>query len=473
MKPRKTLILLVVFAVLLAAVMLVERRGKKTSEAKEKENYLVDIAAADVEKLELKTAAPGGTAATAAGPIAFAKNDKGEWQITAPLAAKADPTEAGSLVDAFAKLRIDRVVDKAPADLKTYEIPKSEVTLWVKGRPSPVRVLIGMENPLDKSLFAKRDDDAKIVLLPSSLTSILGKTLFDFREKDVFKFDTAEVKSVHLQFKDTEWQAARTDGPWSLTVPVKALAARSPLDTLLDSLSSVKAKEFLAEEKKPEDMKKFGLDKPEIRVTLGMPASGKTVVFDFRKEGDKAYATTSGSTKIIAVETSTLTGFEKTLADVRDKKVADILSWEADRAAFKEGALSLAAVKEKTGTDEKWVLETPAKDAADGTKVEAFIRKIEGLEAAGFVDAPKDFSSYGLEPPVAEARIRTKDAENKVKETVILIGREDKEKKQVAVRNAALDYLFLVEASFLADLPKDAKDWKPEPPKDAASGEKK
>ncbi len=473
MKPKKTLILLAVFAILLAAVMLVERRGKKTSEAKEKESYLVDVAAADVEKLEIKAAAPAGTAATAAGPIALAKNDKGDWQITAPLAAKADASEASSLVDAFAKLRFDRVVDKAPADLKTYEIPKSEVTLWVKGRPAPVRVLIGMENPLDKSLFAKREDDPKVVLLPSSLSSTLNKTVFDLREKDVFKFDTAEVKSVHLKFKDNEWQAARTDGGWSLTAPVKSLAARSPLDTLLDSLAGIKAKEFLVEEKKPEDVKKLGLDKPALEVTLGMPASGKSVVFDFGTEGEKSLATTSGSTKIIAVESSVLTGLEKTLADVRDKKVADILSWEADRAVFKEGTLSLAAVKEKAGTEENWVLETPAKDAADGTKVEAFIRKIEGLEAAGFVDAPKSLSPYGLEPPVAEARIRTKDAENKVKETVIFIGREDKEKKQVAVRNAALDYLFLVDSTFLADLPKDAKDWKPEPPKAPAPGEKK
>ncbi len=467
MKPKKTLILLAVFAVLLAAVMLVERRGKKTSEAKEKENYLVDVAAADVEKVEIKAAA------TAAGPIAIARNDKGEWQITAPLAAKADPSEAGSLVDAFAKLRIDRVVDNAPGDLKTYEIPRSEVTLWVKGRTTPVRVLIGMENPLDKSLYAKREDDAKVVLLASSLTGTLNKTLFDLREKDVFKFDAAEVNSVRLKFRDSEWQAARTDGAWSLTSPVKALAARGPLDTLLDSLSGVKAKEFLAEDKKPEEVKKLGLDKPEIEVTLGMAASGKTVVFDFRKEGDKAYATTSASTKIIAVETSLLTGLEKTLADVRDKKVAEILSWEADRAAYKSGALSLGAVKEKSGTEEKWVLETPAKDAADPVKVEAFIRKIEGLEAAGFVDAPKDLASYGLEPPAAEARIRTKDAENKVKETVILIGREDKAKKQVAVRNGSLGYLFLVDPSFLADMPKDAKDWKAGPPKDAAPGEKK
>jgi hypothetical protein len=60
-------------------------------------------------------------------------------------------------------------------------------------------------------------------------------------------------------------------------------------------------------------------------------------------------------------------------------------------------------------------------------------------------------------------KIRTKDFEGKVRESTVLVGREDKDKKQVVVKNAALGFLFRVDASFLQDLPKDVKDWKAAP----------
>jgi len=87
------------------------------------------------------------------------------------------------------------------------------------------------------------------------------------------------------------------------------------------------------------------------------------------------------------------------------------------------------------------------------------IRKIEGLEAAEFIDAPKSLEEYGLDKPRAEVKVRTKDDEGKVRESIVLVGIEDEDKKQVVVKNAALPYLFRVDASFLQDLPKDVKDW--------------
>jgi hypothetical protein len=137
------------------------------------------------------------------------------------------------------------------------------------------------------------------------------------------------------------------------------------------------------------------------------------------------------------------------------------------------GAWELFLYWEKVKNEEKWLLDTAAKDAADGTKVDAFIRRIEGLEAAGFIDNPKTLAEFGLDRPAAEVRIRTKDVDNKFKETVLFIGKEDPAKKQVVVKNAKLDYLFRVDASFLADFPKEAKDWKAEPPKAEEPTEKK
>jgi hypothetical protein len=461
---KTTLVLLAVFAALLAVVLFFESKGKKDTAAKDKESVLVDLAASDIQRIELKKAD---------GTITLEKDDQGGWRMTSPFEAKADATEADGLASSFAGLRIDRVVENEAKDIKTYEIPRTEVSLWVKGKSAPVRVLVGMENPLDKSLFAKREDDPRVVLLASSLTATLDKKAFDFRDKTIFKFETAKVKKIRVQAKDRSWEAAREGNSWLFTAPFRALAEKSKLDSLIESLSDLKATEFLSEDKKPADVRRLGLEKPEYMVTLSLPAANKEVAFSLHKDAAKSYAASSDSTKIVAFDGALFADLEKKADELREKKVADFASWEADRVAVKSRGLTLAAAKEKVKDAEQWLLDTAAKDAADGLKVEAFIRRIEGLEAAAFIDNPKSLAEFGLDKPAAEVRIRTKDVDNKAKETVILVGKEDAAKKQVVVKNAGLDYLFRVDASFLADIPKEAKDWKAEPPVAAEPADKK
>lgn len=460
---RGTFILLAVFAVLLGGFLLVENRTKKSAAAKEKAGKLVDVAAADIEKISLKNAD---------GIMTFRKDDKGEWTIVEPLEAGADGTEVSSLADSLADLKFERVVEEEPKDLSAYEIPAREVAFWLKGKTDPTRLLIGAENKIDQTLYAKREDEKRVVLLPSSLKYPLEKKLFDFRQKEPFKFDTAAVATLKVRAKDLAWEAEKKDDAWRLISPVKALAAKSKMDSILDSLSGLRAKEFVAEAKGPAEIKTFGLEKPDYEVTLALPSANRNVILALHKDGEKMYATASDSTKIILFEGSLITDLERPVDEIREKKVADFYSWEADRVAVKKDGLALAAVKEKEGEEEVWKLEGGSKEKADGSKIDAFIRKIEGLEAAGFVDGPGDLAGYGLAPALVEVVVRTKDADGKTKEYSVLLGREDADKKQVFVAAAGIDYLFRVDSSVLQDIPKEKKDWLPEPPKPEEKPEK-
>jgi hypothetical protein len=454
-KFKTTLVLLVVLAVLVAIILYFDAKSGKKTAAEEKTKTLISLTAGDVRKAALVR--NGET-------LSFERDEGGPWRLTSPIQAAADEAEVGSLVDSLASLRIERVVEKEAKDPVVYEIPKTEVSLWVKGQAEPVRLLVGMENPLDKSLFAKRADDPRIVLLSSSLKTTLDKTVFDFRQKDVFKFAAADVKSIRVLAKNVVWQAAREEGGWMFRAPVSALAAKGKIDSLLDALSGLRAKAFVAEAKTAAAIKEFGLEKPEYEVALSLPAANQEIVFALHKAGEASYATTSQSTKIINFEGTLLADLDRKVDELREKKVAEFYSWDADRIALKRDGVVIAAVKEKTGDAEKWVLDTPAKTEADRAKIEDFLRKIEGLEAAAFVDEPGPLSAYGLDSG-AEIRIRTKDAQGQGKEIVLLVGREDAAKKQAVVKGPGLGYLFLVDSGFLQGWPKDPKDWTIEPPK--------
>ena len=455
MKFKTTLVLIAVFAGLLALVLLFNSKGEKKKAAEEKTNILVSLASGDIRKASLVR--DGAT-------LTFERDEAGPWKLTSPLQAAADDSEVGSFVDSLASLRIERVVEKEAKDLAVYEIPKIEISLWVKGKDEPVRLLVGMENPLDKTLFAKREDDPRVVLLASTLKTTLDKKIFDFRQKDVFKFSADDVKTIRVRAKSIAWQAQREETGWFLKAPVAALAAKSKVESLLDSLSGLRAKAFVAEAKTAEALKKFGLDKPEYEVFLSLPASNQEIVFSLHQEGEAFYATTSLSAKVIAFEGALLTDLDRKVDGMRETKVADFYSWEADKVALKRDGFVIAAVKEKVGGEDKWLLDPATKEEADRTKVEDFIRKVEGLEAADFIDIPGPLAAYGLDGGT-EVRIRTKDSQSKEREIVLLIGKEDTEKKQVVVKNVQLDYLFRVDSGFLQDLPKEKKDWKAEPPK--------
>jgi hypothetical protein len=205
-----------------------------------------------------------------------------------------------------------------------------------------------------------------------------------------------------------------------------------------------------------------------------MPLVNKDAKFEFHKADDKVYAANSLSNKIILVESQILTDLEKKADELREKKVAEFYSWDADKIWVQKGELDLTAAKEKVKEEDKWFLSSPAKAEADGSKIETLIRKIEGMEAAEFVDLPKDQAEFGLDRPLAEAKIWTKEGENKTKETHILFGKIDSEKKQIIVKNAKYPYLFKVDSAVLDEFPKEARDWQSAPPKPESSpGDKK
>ncbi len=284
MKFKTTIILFAVFNVLLAFVLFFEYKGMSEKDEGEK---LLALSSDDVQKITFKKEYE---------TIIFQKDEEGEWLITEPLEAKADKYEVDRLADDFSNLRIERVVEEEPEELEKYGIPQKEINLWFKDKDKPIKILIGMENPLGNTFFAKRDDETRVVLIPSHLKSLMEKSLFDFREKNIFKFQTDDVKSVKLRAKKTRWEASKKGEEWFFKNPVNALAKSSKIDDILSSLSGLKAKEFVSEEKKKDDVKKYGLDRPEYEITLGMPQENQEVTFSLHKEEDKLFATTSRST---------------------------------------------------------------------------------------------------------------------------------------------------------------------------------
>jgi len=447
-KFKTTLILLGVAVVLLVLVLFILPRRPADEALGPRGPFLTELQPVDIERIVLS----GG-----AETIDLRRDDKGRWSLSAPLQAQADASEADRLAEELSRLRAERVADASPVDAASYGLPGREIRLWTKGQDDPVRIELGDENPVDHTLYARRHGEERVVLLPASFKTLLEKRPFDFRKKDIFSLDASAVRSIALRSRESSWRAVRRDEEWFLEEPVSGLAEKFRVDSLVNSLSGLRAVEFVSERKTDSDLKDFGLVKPDFEVMLSLPAAGQEVVFSLSRKADKAYAATSASNTIIAVEPYVLSDMERKPEELREKGVDVFNPWEAERLRVRAGSLEIALHKDEEG---RWRFVSEKKEEADSSKVESFLRQIDGLQAVEFIDRPGPDAAYGLDEPRAEIVIGLKELGGKAREVTVRIGAEDGDKKQTVVKNPRLGYLLRVDSSFLADLPKTAAEWK-------------
>ena len=120
------------------------------------------------------------------GEVSTLKKENGSWQIVTPIAARADEGEASAIANALGQAEIVRVVDENPTDLKDYGLATPRIAVDFKGAGDKDyrRLLIGEKSPTGSDLFAKRNDEKKVFLIPASQESTLNKSTFDLRDKD-------------------------------------------------------------------------------------------------------------------------------------------------------------------------------------------------------------------------------------------------------------------------------------------------
>ncbi|MFQ6084240.1 MAG: DUF4340 domain-containing protein [Candidatus Aminicenantia bacterium] len=446
MRPRTTIFLLILFIVLSVLVYFLEFK----TEQKEKEEKLIELSSDKITKISFQKKDE---------PLVFERDKNNEWKITSPLQVKADQYEVNRLAEDFSVLKIERVVEENPRNLASYQIPSQEITLWSKEKPQPIVLQIGMVNPLDQTLYAKRKDEKRVVLIPSHLKTIIDKSLFDFREKEIFEFDKEDIGKIAVQGKDFSWLAVkRRNEEWFFETPVKSLIKKGKIDDLLYTLSNLRAKKFISEQKTAEEIKKHGLSEPDFKITLTLPLENKEFSFLLNKQNDTFYVTTTLSPKIITADDFILTDLNKRPEELREKNIAVFYSFEVKKLKLKKEGKEFLLEKDK---EDNWNFIQPKKSKADNGKIENFIRKIEGLETKEFIDPPFEIRQYGLDKPQGEVTIWTEE-DNKLRKTTLLIGSENKEKKQVFIKDVRLPYVFLVDSPFLEEFPKEIKDWKEE-----------
>ncbi len=189
------------------------------------------------------------------------KKEGGKWELTEPLACKADESKMSSLLSRLSSEKAKEFVEEEPKSLASYGIdkPSYQVSLTLGENRARKTLLIGK---IEKGkYFAKDESRAPVFTVDSSFVGQLRLTLKDLRDKKVTDVSSYEIDRLVLEQPTGTISCEKdTAGNWMVTAPKTGKALSWKVSGITTAVANLKADDFASESSG--SLKTFGLDKP-------------------------------------------------------------------------------------------------------------------------------------------------------------------------------------------------------------------
>jgi hypothetical protein len=356
---------------------------------------------------------------SAAGDATTVKKNADGWQVVQPLTAKADDGELSTLTSALASSDIVRVIDENPTNLNEYGLsnPRIEVDFKTSGDKDYRKLLIGDKTATGSDLYAKRNDEKKVFLIPAMQETSLNRTTFDLRDKGLLKFDREKVDAVDVTAGGKTIAIAKAGGDWKITKPVQTKADFGSVEGLVGRLQSVQMKSIVADQATPADLKKYGLDKPEATVNLGLGSSRATLLIGGKADKDNTvYARDASKPAVVTVEQSLLDDLKKDADNYRRKDLFEFRPFNATHIELTRNGETVVLDRVKGANDkpDTWKRVSPNPGDVDKEKMDSLLSKLSNMRASSFVDST---AKTGVDKPALVVTVKFDEGKKEEKVT--------------------------------------------------------
>ena len=342
--------------VFLASQSIKNQISKKPEEFRDRK--LTDTAATQVVRLSIKTAA---------GEMEL-KKEADHWQIVKPLRARADDQKVNDLVAQITNSRIVQFVADDAGDLHPYGLAEARSTITIVtgddksggGGAGQILQIGGVPEKEKDQVYVRFAPRKFVYTLPNKIESILNTKPNDLRDRHLVRFDQNQLDRITIDTPGkNKTVLARKDQNWTIVNRNNRAANGAEARRLIDLLAAEQVTNFVADV--ASDLPKYGLDKPQLTVTLSSFASENTAettagehplaTIAFGKiDGETVFARVGEEPFVVAVRRSML-----------DNVFADPLSWQ-DLTIFsfkpeQIHKLSLFTDREQSlvrGTNKQW-----------------------------------------------------------------------------------------------------------------------
>jgi hypothetical protein len=183
--------------------------------------------------------------------LVLAKNDAGQWQITAPKELPADQDAVSSIVSTLSSLNSERVVDDQGANLDQYGLAQPSLLVEITKKDKKTQqLLIGDDTPTGNGVYAGLAGDPRVFTMSSYNRTSLDKSANDLRDKRLLPFDSDKVSSIELTAKKQTVAFGRSKDQWQIVKPKPFRADHSQVEDLLRTLRDARMDLSAAEDQK-------------------------------------------------------------------------------------------------------------------------------------------------------------------------------------------------------------------------------
>ena len=409
---RSTIALIVVLAGLGAYIYFVTWKTPEGDAAKKTDKVFAGIQADKIEELRVTSA--GGDATTL-------KKDNGVWQVMQPVTAKADETEVSGITSALASTDVVRVIDENPSSLNEYGLsnPRIEVDFKAGGDKDYRKLLIGEKSPTGADMFAKRNDEKRVFLIPAFQEATFNKDTFALRDKVVLKFDREKVDGLEVSAAGKSLALAKDGADWKLKKPVETKADYGSVEGLIGRVQTIQMKSIVADQATPADLKKYGLEKPDATVNISAGSARATLLVGGKASDTTVYARDASKPAVVTIESALMDDLKKSADDYRRKDLFEFRAYNATHVELKRGADTVVFERVKgqgENAQDKWRRVSPNAADLDRDKVDAMLAKLANMRAASFVDGKNGLS------PTLEVHVKFDDGKKEERVTFVKDG---------------------------------------------------
>ena len=449
MNFKTTLIILAVFILLGGAYFFFGRPSPDAEQSKADQQKIREVYALSKDKIQKIRLSFKDESYQS---LTLAQNAEGIWQLRAPFTANADPPKINEMLQDLLEKKVKQTLEAE--DLTQYGLqpPNIRIELWTEGETPAKTFLIG-DRTVNYSVYTKEQSESHIFLIESSALDDFTKSPSDFRDRDVFKFSATEIGEFRLQvagqpeIRCEKQVASNTEatgqlGAWQMIRPVKAKADARVVEEIVSALGGLRVVVFEADGEY--DLADYGLSQPRITVTLQSTTADQIQELQIGSDAGtpgRIYVASSEHHAVYAVNKEIYTKLNRTVFDLRDKRVIDFQRTATHRFTIRQGDSEIVCQKDVEG---EWEITAPVALKADEETVDDLLFGVDALRVVAFIDdQPKNLQPYGLDSPSIEVAFMVPNTEP----AVLLVGKMKGDNIYVKAQNA--EPVFLVKQTLL------------------------
>jgi len=262
------------------------------------------------------------------------------------------------------------------------------------------------------------------------------EAVFSIKENDLNKIVlnrqmVIEVKDVPgvppLKTGNTEsFTFKKINGNWKITAPIQASADEDTLNQLAKALTGLKKDEIV--EVGAKDLKKYGLDSPQYRITVSDGKKEETIELGDQTIDNRFFISKlASSPDIFRVDTGFKYNLEKQLNDYRNKKIIPLKPEEMAKIILHSGGRTFI-LERKPGAKEEnkaWSLTEPKISRTGEAEIYGFVSDVASLSTKEFYAvSPANIKKYGLKNAPVILEVVPND--KKLKPVILRLGKSDK-----------------------------------------------